>query len=282
MVVLCVLKFGHAETVELICDSIEDYPVFGKTCFLEDLIISNGDKQSYTFSSDYRHGEVKTVTIGSSTLDHIPADFKKAFPKFDTLSLSDCSVTVADGTFFKDAGHLKSLYADEVNLRELKSDFFAPLKDLESLSLIGCNIENLTSSDLFSNNKKLNTISLEKNGIDYISPLIFKSSKMINVKILENCVETNLSPANFKNFQTIIKNCSDSFLIKEVEQMQHQMLEMPRKIEDLKQSLQGKIKKTDDKLEQTDKTIKENAELVQDIGTQLKKAFNLLSKFLSI
>lgn len=268
MFILCVLKFGQTANIELECDDIRDFTNFGKTCSLNGYIISNNNKDSYSFPSDPQNAEVKTIMIGGSTLAHIPGDFKKAFPKFDTLDFGENSITNTDGTFFKEAENLKTLHFNGLNLKGLNSEFFDPLKDLERLTLMNCNLENLTSSNLFRNNKKLQGITLKNNDIDSISPKIFEDLNLLNVEIVEKCVNASFTQASIKNLKSTINNCTENFYIGEITNLRLQLSEFQsstsKKIEDVQQSLQEDIKKTDEK-------VQKNTDLMETIGKILNK-----------
>lgn len=79
----------------------------------------------------------------------LPTNLRVAFPELLAKQVSSCPVTLIDKNHFKGLSHLKALFLDRNQIKNIASDAFRDLVSLEYLNLAANNIQSL-HPDIFS------------------------------------------------------------------------------------------------------------------------------------
>jgi uncharacterized coiled-coil DUF342 family protein len=214
-------------------------------------------------------------------LDLIPAIDPKAFSKFETLEISNSTITKLEKKFFKNAVEAKSLVLDYVKLLRIPVDFFENLHKVEEIVITDCELQNLTQPIFDSLKEHLKSLTLKGNEIDIVNPLAIKNLNLQAGEFHDQCAgnvkfsDVNLTEgmrACYQNFEVYTSKKVDKLSLKlydTMDKLSSMETAMTKKIAELERKLQEEAGKTEVFKLNTNNTIEELSEMKQIMVQQI-------------
>jgi hypothetical protein len=246
LLIVCLIEAGTTEKIKVKC-AIEDDEKWGQSCFLIHLLIKE-DTELEIENSD-KTQDVKTIIYSESTLELIPAIDPKVFPKFETLEISNSTITKFDKKFFKNAVEAKSLLLDGLKLLRIQADFFENLHKVENISITDCELQNLTEPIFDSLKDHLKSLTLTTNEIDIVNPIALNNLNLQAGEFHDKCAgHVKFPDANLaEKLKTCYQNF-ETFTSKQVDKLSIKLFDTMDKLSAMEKAMTKKIAELERKL----------------------------------